>query len=47
MTIAPEVEFQNLMVRSAVPPPEASRLRCHGHLVRVRVRVRANPSPNP
>ena len=24
-------EFQKRMVRSAVPPPEARRLRCHGH----------------
>ena len=27
----PEFEFQKRMVRSAVPPPEARRLRCHGH----------------
>ena len=24
-------EFQKRMVRSAVPPPDARRLRCHGH----------------
>ena len=27
----PEFEFQKRMVRSAVPPPEVRRLRCHGH----------------
>lgn len=27
----PVVQFHNLMVRSAVPPPVARRLFCHGH----------------
>mmetsp|Transcript_9753 Transcript_9753/g.31271 ORF Transcript_9753/g.31271 Transcript_9753/m.31271 type:complete len:319 (-) Transcript_9753:869-1825(-) len=30
-SMAPVWAFQNLMVRSAVPPPEARRLRCMGH----------------
>ena len=29
--MAPVCAFQNLIVRSAVPPPEASKLRCMGH----------------
>ena len=28
---APLLVFQKRMVRSFVPPPDASRLRCHGH----------------
>lgn len=31
---APVVEFQNLIVRSAEPPPVAKRSRCHGHQAR-------------
>merc|ERR1719478_213791 len=27
----PDVVFQKRMVRSAMPPPVAKRLRCHGH----------------
>ena len=28
---APLVEFQKRIMRSAVPPPDASRFFCHGH----------------
>jgi hypothetical protein len=28
---APVLVFQNRIMRSAVPPPDASRCRCHGH----------------
>ena len=52
LSIAPVVVFQNLMQRSAVPPPDANRLllkrapreRLHRRLVRVKaVHVRAVP----
>ena len=27
----PELEFQKRIMRSAVPPPDASKFFCHGH----------------
>ena len=42
LSIAPVVVFQNLMQRSAVPPPEARVWACHGHQARALTAARCS-----